>query len=157
MDRPEKCFPPHCSRPVPARGGRTFRKGGAGRGDKSTVASGSRAPARSERVRDMRMGLAEIHWRAPAVMLHFVTLQPRLILNEREPAMSESMPDLGDLEREVMQLIWANGRLTAETGREKLARRLKESTVRTVLRRLEEKGYVVHAVSRPTHPHLATP
>jgi BlaI family transcriptional regulator, penicillinase repressor len=72
--------------------------------------------------------------------------------------MNESMPDLGDLEREVMQLIWANGRLTAEIVREKLARRLKESTVRTVLRRLEEKGYVNHDVDgrtyvyQPTHP-----
>jgi BlaI family transcriptional regulator, penicillinase repressor len=70
--------------------------------------------------------------------------------------MSESMPDLGDLEREVMQLIWANGRLTAETVREKLARRLKESTVRTVLRRLEEKGYVVHAVEGRTFVYQAT-
>jgi BlaI family transcriptional regulator, penicillinase repressor len=70
--------------------------------------------------------------------------------------MSESMPDLGDLEREVMQLIWANGRLTAETVREKLARRLKESTVRTVLRRLEEKGYVVHAVEGRTYVYEAT-
>jgi BlaI family penicillinase repressor len=70
--------------------------------------------------------------------------------------MSESMPDLGDLEREVMQLIWANGRLTAETVREKLARRLKESTVRTVLRRLEEKGYVVHAVEGRTFVYRAT-
>jgi predicted transcriptional regulator len=70
--------------------------------------------------------------------------------------MSESMPDLGDLEREVMQLIWANGRLTAETVREKLARRLKESTVRTVLRRLEEKGYVAHAVEGRTYVYEAT-
>jgi predicted transcriptional regulator len=70
--------------------------------------------------------------------------------------MSESMPDLGGLEREVMQLIWANGRLTAETVREKLARRLKESTVRTVLRRLEEKGYVVHAVEGRTYVYEAT-
>ena len=70
--------------------------------------------------------------------------------------MSESMPDLGGLEREVMQLIWANGRLTAETVREKLARRLKESTVRTVLRRLEEKGYVVHVVEGRTYVYQAT-
>jgi BlaI family penicillinase repressor len=77
-------------------------------------------------------------------------------MNEQEPAMSESMPDLGDLEREVMQLIWANGRLTAETVREKLARRLKESTVRTVLRRLEEKGYVIHEVEGRTFVYQAT-
>jgi BlaI family transcriptional regulator, penicillinase repressor len=70
--------------------------------------------------------------------------------------MNESMPDLGDLEREVMQLIWANRRLTAETVREKLARRLKESTVRTVLRRLEEKGYVSHDVDGRTYVYRAT-
>jgi predicted transcriptional regulator len=70
--------------------------------------------------------------------------------------MSESMPDLGNLEREVMQLIWAHGRLTAEVAREKLARRLKESTVRTVLRRLEEKGYVNHTVDGRTFVYQAT-
>jgi predicted transcriptional regulator len=70
--------------------------------------------------------------------------------------MSETMPDLGDLEREVMHLIWANGQLTAEAVREKLARRLKESTVRTVLRRLEEKGYVIHAVEGRTYVYQAT-
>jgi BlaI family transcriptional regulator, penicillinase repressor len=70
--------------------------------------------------------------------------------------MNESMPGMGDLEREVMQLIWANRRVTAETVREKLARRLKESTVRTVLRRLEEKGYVNHDVDRRTYVYQAT-
>ena len=69
---------------------------------------------------------------------------------------SESLPDLGDLEREVMQLIWADGSLTAEFVRERLARRLKESTVRTVLRRLEEKGYVNHAVDGRTYVYQAT-
>jgi BlaI family transcriptional regulator, penicillinase repressor len=70
--------------------------------------------------------------------------------------MTESQPDLGSLEREVMQLIWTDGPLTAETVREKLSRRLKESTVRTVLRRLEEKGYVVHAVEGRTYIYEAT-
>lgn len=70
--------------------------------------------------------------------------------------MTESMPDLGNLEREVMQLIWAGGPLTAEAVREKLQRRLKESTVRTVLRRLEEKGYVVHVVEGRTYVYEAT-
>ena len=69
---------------------------------------------------------------------------------------SESLPDLGNLEREVMQLIWANTSLTAEFVRERLARRLKESTVRTVLRRLEEKGYVNHAVDGRTYVYQAT-
>jgi BlaI family penicillinase repressor len=70
--------------------------------------------------------------------------------------MSESMPDMGSLEREVMQLIWSNGPVTAEIVRERLSRRLKESTIRTVLRRLEEKGYVNHAVDGRTYIYQAT-
>ena len=69
---------------------------------------------------------------------------------------SENMPDLSNLERDVMQLIWAGGPLTAEFVRERLRRRLKESTVRTVLRRLEEKGYVSHTVDGRTYVYRAT-
>lgn len=64
--------------------------------------------------------------------------------------MKDRMADLGELEREVMQLVWSTGEITAETVREKLARKPKESTVRTVLRRLEEKNYVTHTVSGRT-------
>jgi predicted transcriptional regulator len=67
----------------------------------------------------------------------------------------ESLPDLGDLEREVMQLVWANGTVTAEVVRERLSRPLKESTVRTVLRRLEEKGYTTHVVDGRTFVYQA--
>lgn len=66
------------------------------------------------------------------------------------------LPDLSELEREVMQLIWAAGQTTAEAVREELPRRLKESTVRTVLRRLEDKGYVVHTVEGRTYVFQAT-
>lgn len=66
------------------------------------------------------------------------------------------LPDLSELEREVMQLVWAAGRTTAEAVREELPRRLKESTVRTVLKRLEEKGYVAHAVEGRTYVFEAT-
>src|SRR5215468_4401054 len=64
--------------------------------------------------------------------------------------MDDSLPELGDLEREVMQLVWTHGPVTAEVVREGLSRRLKESTVRTVLRRLEEKGYATHTVEGRT-------
>jgi BlaI family transcriptional regulator, penicillinase repressor len=64
--------------------------------------------------------------------------------------MNEQMPDLGELEREVMQLVWDGGEVTAEAIREQLERKPKESTVRTVLRRLEDKGYVTHTVSGRT-------
>lgn len=65
--------------------------------------------------------------------------------------MSNDIPDLGELEHEVMQLVWKRGTITAEQAREDLARPLKESTVRTVLRRLEEKGYVTHTVEGRTY------
>ncbi len=64
--------------------------------------------------------------------------------------MSDDLPDLGELEREVMQFVWSDGPVTAERVRENLAKPLKESTVRTVLRRLEEKGYVTHTVEGRT-------
>lgn len=64
--------------------------------------------------------------------------------------------DLGELEQAVMQLIWAGHAMTAEAVREQLPRRLKESTVRTVLRRLEEKGFVTHTVEGRTYVFRAT-
>ncbi len=50
-----------------------------------------------------------------------------------------------------MQLVWARGTITAEQARKELTRPLKESTVRTVLRRLEDKGYVTHTVEGRTY------
>jgi BlaI family transcriptional regulator, penicillinase repressor len=70
--------------------------------------------------------------------------------------MADRLPDLGDLEHEVMQIVWAHGPVTAEIVRERLSRRLKESTVRTVLRRLEEKGYARHTVDGRTYVYHAT-
>lgn len=65
--------------------------------------------------------------------------------------MNEQMSDLGELELEVMQLVWDAGETTADQVREKLTRKAKESTVRTVLRRLEGKGYVTHTVEGRTY------
>jgi predicted transcriptional regulator len=65
--------------------------------------------------------------------------------------MTENPTDLGDLERDVMQLVWTGGPLTSEAVRERLSRPLKESTVRTVLRRLEDKGFVTHSVQGRTY------
>jgi BlaI family penicillinase repressor len=69
--------------------------------------------------------------------------------------MDDSLPDLGDLEREVMQLVWAHAPVTAEAVRVRLSRPLKESTVRTVLRRLEDKGYTTHTVDGRTYVYQA--
>jgi BlaI family penicillinase repressor len=53
--------------------------------------------------------------------------------------------ELGELERSVLLIVWHLGAVTADQVREELNRPLKDSTVRTVLRRLEEKGYVAHS------------
>jgi BlaI family penicillinase repressor len=52
--------------------------------------------------------------------------------------------ELGELERSVLLIVWRLGSVTADQVREELNRPLKDSTVRTVLRRLEEKGYIAH-------------
>jgi len=58
--------------------------------------------------------------------------------------------ELGELERSILLTIWRKGTLTAEQVREELGRPLKDSTIRTVLRRLEEKGYLAHTVEDRT-------
>jgi BlaI family penicillinase repressor len=73
-----------------------------------------------------------------------------------EEHVSGDIRALGELEHEVMQLVWARGRITAEQVREELRRPLKESTVRTVLRRLEDKGYITHTVEGRTFHFVAT-
>ncbi len=62
---------------------------------------------------------------------------------------------LGALEAEVLQLLWRDQESTAEDVRASLTRPLKESTVRTVLRRLEEKGYATHRVDGRTYLYSA--
>ncbi len=56
--------------------------------------------------------------------------------------------EASNLEKLVLDFLWANGRSTAEAVREGLTagKPLAESTVRTLLRRLEEKGHVRHVV-----------
>ena len=51
-----------------------------------------------------------------------------------------------NLEQMVLDILWAGGPATADAVRDRLAvsRPLKDATVRTLLRRLEEKGYVAH-------------
>ncbi len=58
--------------------------------------------------------------------------------------------ELGELERDILTIVWRLGNITAEQVREKLDRPLKDSTIRTVLRRLEEKGYLAHDTENRT-------
>jgi len=63
--------------------------------------------------------------------------------------------ELGELERELLDLIWQVDEISADSLRVKLNRPLKDSTVRTVLRRLEEKGYVTHSIEQRTFLYKA--
>ena len=60
---------------------------------------------------------------------------------------------LSGLEHLVMSVVWDRGSATGEEVRETLATRhpMKESTARTVLTRLEEKGYLTHSVDGRTN------
>jgi len=72
---------------------------------------------------------------------------PESYLAAHDPA------ELGELERSVLQLLWQHGTLSAEMVREELDKQdrpLKDSTIRTVLRRLEEKGYLTHTLDNRT-------
>src|SRR5215468_11223762 len=53
---------------------------------------------------------------------------------------------LGELEQQVMDFLWANGPATGDAIRNAVGkdRPLNDSTIRTVLRRLEAKQYVRH-------------
>ena len=57
-----------------------------------------------------------------------------------------------------MDHLWTHGPSTAEDCREALAasRPMKDSTIRTVLRRLEEKGYLTHEVDGRTFIYKAS-
>lgn len=58
--------------------------------------------------------------------------------------------ELGELERRILLIVWRLGAVSAEHVRDELDRPLKDSTVRTVLRRLEEKGYLAHSIDNRT-------
>src|SRR3954454_5561647 len=60
---------------------------------------------------------------------------------------------LSNLEHLVMDAVWERKTATAEDVRRELAERhpMKESTVRTILKRLEEKGYIDHSVDGRTN------
>ena len=73
------------------------------------------------------------------------------------------MPKLGTaslsgLENKVMRIVWQQGQATAEAVRATLAEsdQLKDSTVRTILRRLEQKGYVTHQTAGRSYVYSPT-
>lgn len=63
---------------------------------------------------------------------------------------------LSPAEREVMELIWERGELSAREARDALPRKVARNTVRTLLERMEEKGWVDHRVVGRTYVYRAT-
>ena len=74
--------------------------------------------------------------------------------NTRQPRLK----NMGEVEQSVMDHFWSHGPSTAESCREALtaSRPMKDSTIRTVLRRLEEKGYLTHVVEGRTFIYKAS-
>ena len=52
--------------------------------------------------------------------------------------------DLSTAEQEVMEVVWEKGEVTAREVRDCLSRDVARNTVRTLLERMEEKGWVTH-------------
>ena len=67
-------------------------------------------------------------------------------------------PRLSDLENTVMNIVWEHNEATAESVRTQIeaTEPIKDSTVRTILRRLEAKGYVRHRTEGRTFVYSPT-
>ena len=65
---------------------------------------------------------------------------------------------LTELQQAILDQLWSRGPATADQIREALlpAHRLKDSSVRTLLRRLEIRGYVSHRLEGKTFVYQAT-
>jgi len=62
-----------------------------------------------------------------------------------------------DLEQAIMEIVWKRSKATSDQVRQDLepSRILKESTIRTMVSRLEEKGHLRHTVSGRTFIYSA--
>ena len=79
--------------------------------------------------------------------------EPPFYATKRNVMGRNTWNDLSGLEELVMSHVWSSGSVTAEDVRTSLAARhpMKDSTVRTILRRLESKGYLTHTVEGRTY------
>ena len=67
-------------------------------------------------------------------------------------------PPLADLESEVMQAVWKIEPCSVEAVHAIVSRRhdLKETSVRSILRRLEQKGYLAHEANGSAYIYRST-
>ncbi len=62
---------------------------------------------------------------------------------------NSSTHPLTDLQQAILDFLWSNGPATAEAIREGIRRQhpLKDSSIRTLLRRLEARGFISHTIA----------
>lgn len=65
-------------------------------------------------------------------------------------------PALSRREREILDIVYRLGRVTAADVREQLSGSPSDSSVRTLLRLMEEKGHLAHEVDGPRYVYVAT-
>jgi BlaI family penicillinase repressor len=84
--------------------------------------------------------------RAAAAACHLAAPGKDVRRERRPEPRTEIMPEINftDRELDVMAVLWENGGATVAEVRERLSDELAYTTVLTVLRTLEEKGYVEH-------------
>jgi predicted transcriptional regulator len=74
------------------------------------------------------------------------------------PKKRRSLPGLSQAQQELMEIIWQRGELSATQVRKALAgkRKLARNTVRTLLERMEDKGWLRHRQEGRTFFYSAT-
>ncbi len=65
---------------------------------------------------------------------------------KRRKKKDHELPELSPAQQEIMEIVWKKGEVSASQVREELSARkqVAKNTVRTLLERMEEKGWVVH-------------
>jgi BlaI family transcriptional regulator, penicillinase repressor len=78
-------------------------------------------------------------------------------MTKRKASKASVRSPLTDLENEIMSAVWKRGRSSVEAVYDVIStkRKLKESSVRTLLRRLEQKGYLRHEIEGRAYIYVA--
>lgn len=84
-------------------------------------------------------------------------LNPTCVTDRNVTQRNTQRRPLTELQQAILDFIWSHGPSTSEALREGLPQRhLKDSTVRTLLRRLEERGYLTHTTEGKVFVYKAT-
>ncbi len=69
----------------------------------------------------------------------------------------QELPDLSPAQREIMEIVWDRGEISAREVRVALSKKrdVSRNTVRTLIERMEEKGWITHREDGRTHLYSA--